>query len=224
MHISEQASVNGLILAAGLSSRMGDFKPLLPFGTKTVIEAAIDSMLAAGISRVVVVLGFCGSKIEAVLKNQYGSEVCYAWNHRYADTDMLESIKCGLQKMPECQSFFLLPGDMPTVKKSTFDTLLASRPDTQPFLLFPSLEGRQKHPPLIHASFIPAILGYNGAGGLRQLWTQYPEYIRNIPVDDPGVWIDLDTRQEYEHCISHHLPAECEIRTHKKEVILYGIH
>ena len=38
---SEENCVNGLILAAGLSSRMGDFKPLLPFGNKTVIESSI---------------------------------------------------------------------------------------------------------------------------------------------------------------------------------------
>lgn len=43
----------GLIVAAGLSSRMGCFKPLLPLRGKTVIENTIDSMLLCGISPVV---------------------------------------------------------------------------------------------------------------------------------------------------------------------------
>ena len=207
MGFLERPVVNGLILAAGLSSRMGEFKPLLPFGSKTLIESAIDSMLDAGVHRVVVVLGFGGEKIETLLRKHYDSNVICAWNYRYAVTDMLESIKCGLQKMPECQSFFLLPGDMPVVKRSTFSKLLSRRPKARPFLLFPTLEGHQKHPPLIHSYFIPAILEYSGEGGLRRIWTQYPEYVANVPVDDLGVWIDIDTRQEYEHCISQYMPA-----------------
>ena len=50
----------GLIVAAGLSSRMGCFKPLLPLRGKTVIENTIDSMLLCGISPVVIVLGYRG--------------------------------------------------------------------------------------------------------------------------------------------------------------------
>lgn len=205
MQTSDQPVVNGLMLAAGMSSRMGDFKPLLPFGTKTLIESGIDSMLDAGIQCVVVVLGFCGEKIEAVLKKHYDSRVIYAWNHQYETTDMLESIRCGLREMPDCQSFFLLPGDMPVVKKSTFLKLLTARPEEQPFLMFPTLTGRRKHPPLIHSDFIPAILTYDGEGGLRQIWEQYSEHILTVPVDDPGVWIDIDTKEDYEHCIKHYM-------------------
>ncbi|MFT4005758.1 MAG: NTP transferase domain-containing protein [Lacrimispora sp.] len=52
------SSVCGLILAAGLSSRMGDFKPLMPFKGKALIESTIDSMLAAGVKQIVIVLGY----------------------------------------------------------------------------------------------------------------------------------------------------------------------
>ena len=41
--------IGGLILTAGLSSRMGDFKPLMPLRDKTLIENSIDSMLLCGI-------------------------------------------------------------------------------------------------------------------------------------------------------------------------------
>src|SRR5688572_29178364 len=49
--------VAAIVLAAGRSERMGAFKPLLPFGSKTVIEASIDYLRAGGIETVVVVLG-----------------------------------------------------------------------------------------------------------------------------------------------------------------------
>lgn len=195
--------VNGLVLAAGLSSRMGDFKPLLPFGSKTLIETSIDSMFDAGVRQVVVVLGFRGEELKQTLKKRYDSKLIYAWNHRYATTDMLESVKCGLRKMPDCQSFFLLPGDMPVIQRETFLKLLNARPNNRSFLLFPTLEGYQKHPPLIHTDFIPTILNYHGEGGLRRLWEQYIDFIWHIPVEDPGVWVDLDTKTEYEYCITH---------------------
>lgn len=203
----EKDHINGLILAAGLSSRMGDYKPLLPFGRKTLIEASIDSMLDAGVQQVVVVLGFRGREIETVLNRRYGAEIIFAWNERYAETDMLESVKCGLREMSDCQSFFLLPGDMPVVQRHTFLKLVASRPEEEPFLLFPTLEGRPKHPPLIHADFIPVILEYRGEGGLRQLWKQHTETILHVPVEDPGVWVDVDTRAQYEHCIACFQPG-----------------
>lgn len=49
--------IGGLILAAGLSSRMGDFKPLMPLRGKTLIENTIDSLLLCGVAPIVVVLG-----------------------------------------------------------------------------------------------------------------------------------------------------------------------
>ncbi len=194
-------SINGLILAAGCSTRMGDFKPLLPLGDKTVIESTVDSMLSVGVNQVVVVLGRRGDEIECLLKERYKERVICAWNHRYESTDMLESVKCGLRSMPECQAFFLLPGDMPTVAKDTFYRLLDARPANGTYVLFPTLDGCRNHPPLISSEFISEILGYQEEGGLRQLWKYHEDLLLHIPVEDPGVRIDLDTREDYESCI-----------------------
>lgn len=198
----------GLILAAGLSSRMGDFKPLMAFNGKTLIEGTVDSMLAAGVEKIVIVLGYRGNDIESLLHLHYGKEIIYTRNPHYETTDMLASIKYGLRAMPECKSFYLLPGDMPVVKKSTFNKLLKARPNDRPAVLFPTLEGYRKHPPLIDYRFRDIILDYHGEGGLRQLWKQQEESIINVPVDDDGVWMDLDTMEDYEVCISRFCTAK----------------
>lgn len=202
------SSACGLILAAGLSSRMGDFKPLMPFREKTLIESTIDSMLAAGVKQIVIVLGYRGNEIESVLRLHYGKEIIYACNPHYETTDMLTSIKYGLRSMPHCKAFFLLPGDMPVVKKNTFLKLLKARPDDQPSVLFPTLGGYRKHPPLIDYRFRDIILQFEGEGGLRQLWKQQEDSIIHVPVDDDGVWMDLDTMEDYEVCISRFCPAK----------------
>lgn len=202
------SSTCGLILAAGLSSRMGDFKPLMPFKGKALIESTIDSMLAAGVKQIVIVLGYRGNDIESILRLHYGKEIIYTRNPHYETTDMLTSIKYGLRAMPRCKAFFLLPGDMPVVKKSTFLKLLKARPSGHPSVLFPTLGGYRKHPPLIDYRFRDLILEFEGEGGLRQIWKQQEDSIIQVPVDDDGVWIDLDTREDYEVCISRFCPAK----------------
>ena len=197
MQIHKLKVVNGLILAAGLSRRMGEFKPLMSFGSKTLIECTVDSMLSAGVSQIVVVLGYRGKEVEAILKSRYGNEVILVYNHDYAKTDMLFSVKCGLAMMPNCHSYFLLPGDMPMVKKNTFKVLLEALPSDHPAIIFPTLADYPKHPPLINSYFTQTILDFNEEGGLRQLWNKLEDFTIRVPVEDEGVAIDFDTQQVY---------------------------
>ncbi|MGI5932586.1 MAG: nucleotidyltransferase family protein [Eubacterium sp.] len=187
----------GLILAAGLSSRMGAFKPLLPLRGKTVLGCTVDSLLAAGVSEVTVVTGYRGEELEAYLSAHYGSNVRMIRNQQYRDSDMLASVRVGLTQMAPCAAFFLLPGDMPFVSKETLQALIRTRFATGSPLVFPELDGRRKHPPLIDAALIPQIQSYYGTDGLRGLWDSYQSVIRTVPVSDTGVGIDLDTENDY---------------------------
>ena len=65
----KNTTICGLILVAGLSSRMGDFKPLLPLCGKTLIENTVDSMLRGGAEKIVVVTGYRGNEVEEILRN-----------------------------------------------------------------------------------------------------------------------------------------------------------
>lgn len=197
--------INGLILAAGLSSRMGDFKPLMPLRGKTLIENSIDTMLLAGVSRIVVVLGHRGSDLEAILRSRYlGDTILTVYNHEYATTDMLTSVKVGLAAMPACDAFFLLPGDMPVVEKETYLAVYRAMPETGGTITFPTLEGYRKHPPLIDQALISEILSYDGPGGLRGLWQRHEDKIETVAVDDIGCWTDLDTLTQYLSCINRY--------------------
>ena len=189
----------GLILAAGLSTRMGEFKPLMPFRGKTLIENTIDSVLSSGAKQVVVVTGHRAGELEPILEQAYGSRVILTRNPDYASTDMLCSIKAGCRAMPDCDAFFLLPGDMPVVRKSTFSRVI-SRRDGSMNVIFPTLDGYRKHPPLVDFRLIPEILSFDRDGGLRQFWKEREAIIQTVPVDDGGVWVDLDTQEDYQKC------------------------
>ena len=197
--------IGGLILAAGCSKRMGDFKPLMPLRGKTLIENTIDSMLLCGVSPITVVLGHRGRDIEAILKSRYlGTGLITVYNNDYAATDMLTSIKIGLSAMPPCDAFFLLPGDMPVVAKETFLAVYRAMPELGSAITFPTLEGYRKHPPLIDAAFIPEILRYDGINGLRGFWELHADNIVTVAVDDVGCWTDLDTFTQYSRCVQRY--------------------
>ena len=195
----QEETICGLVLAAGLSRRMGDFKPLLPFRGKTLIENTIDSILSSGAHHVVVVTGHRAQELEPVLEARYGDRVIIARNADFASTDMLHSIRVGCRAMPECGAFFLLPGDMPVVEENTFRRVLTQRDGTLS-VIFPTLDGYRKHPPLVDSRLIPQILDFSGDGGLRQFWKEREAIIRTVSVDDAGVWVDLDTREDYAKC------------------------
>ncbi len=193
----------GLILAAGLSSRMGAFKPLLPLRGRTVLENTVDSMLDAGVRSPVVVLGHRADELEALLTGRYGRErVRLAYNRRYAETDMLASIREGLAVLPPCRAFFLLPGDMPLVTRETFLRLGKVMPEGNGSIVFPRLNGRRAHPPLIGSAFIEPIRRYDGADGLRGFWRTQTAHIWELPTDDSGCSLDMDTPQQYQSCLA----------------------
>ena len=192
--------VCGLILAAGLSTRMGEFKPLMPLRGKTLIENTVDSVFDGGAVSVTVVVGYRGEELSALLNARYAERAHIVWNPDYAATDMLRSIQIGCQALPPCDGFFLLPGDMPVVRRETFRRLAEAWSPEVPGVVFPMLDGYRKHPPLIDFRLVPELLAYKGEGGLRELWRRQEKWIRTVPVDDEGVWVDLDTQTDYQTC------------------------
>lgn len=186
-----------LVPAAGLSSRMGDFKPLLLFRGKTVIESSVESALLGGADSVTVVTGYRAEEIEKTLSEAFGDRVRFVRNEDYTETDMMHSVKTGVSALPECDAFFLLPGDMPAVSEKTFVRLLSERERSGCMVIIPTLEGRQTHPPLINSGMIPGILAFDGNGGLRELWKQFGDDIKTVPVDDRGTSMDIDTPGDY---------------------------
>lgn len=196
--LRERGTVCALILAAGLSRRMGEFKPLLPLRGGTLIESSVGGALAGGAESAVVVTGHRADEVEDVLRRAFGERVRFARNPDYAATDMLRSVQLGAAALPACGAFFLLPGDMPAVAKDTYGRLLAAREREAASVIFPVLDGRRAHPPLIDARLIPEILAFHGGGGLRGLWERHEGELRAVAVDDAGVRLDLDTPADYQ--------------------------
>lgn len=196
--------VNGLVLAAGLSRRMGAFKPLLRIGDKTLIEHTVASLLAGGAQNVTVVLGRGANEVKAVLcKTSYANKLNFAFNENFATTDMFSSVKIGVRALGACDAFFLLPGDMPAVDADTFVAIRETMEREKSKVTFPTVGGRRKHPPLISATCINNILEFKGPGGLRGLWRTYEGEIAEVEVNDRGCLLDADTREDFSKLVGY---------------------
>ena len=198
-----KSNISAILLCAGESSRMGDFKPLLPLGTETVIGRCVRS-LGALCNNIVVVTGKRADEVEKELFSLFpdtgsGALRCVR-NERYAFTDMLCSIRLGLSALPFCDRFFLMPADMPLIGQETFLALLEQGGDAD--AVFPSYRGRRGHPVLIRSSLIPAILSYRGEDGLRGFFGTITNQ-KTVEVGDEGILLDLDTQGDYHKALAY---------------------
>ena len=184
-------NISAIILAAGFSSRMKRFKPLLRIGEKTFAEHAIALFKSAGIGNVVTVVGHLSEKLIPVVK---AASSRYVINDRY-DNGMYSSIQTGVKALRHpCDAFFLLPVDIPLVRPATVRQLVDGfYRHAAPSVCHPRFESRRGHPPLINAGLVDRILTYNGADGLRGLLRSVEDQAIDITVDDPFIHLDADS-------------------------------
>ncbi|MHB8771843.1 MAG: nucleotidyltransferase family protein [Syntrophales bacterium] len=189
------SAFSALILSAGRSSRMEEFKPLLPLGGETLFERVIRLFRQAGIDDVTAVLGH---RAESLIPLVERCGVRSVINERY-DEGMFSSLRAGVLALdPGRRGFFLLPVDIPLVRPETLRALMAAFRAGTADVCRPCFRGRYGHPPLIATELIPAIAGFDGAGGLRTLLDGWQGRTAAVAVEDPGILVDVDTRDDYE--------------------------
>lgn len=181
-----------VIAAAGLSSRMGDFKPLLCLSEGTIIQRVVQSLQQAGADPVVVVVGY---KAEAIERHLAGSGVHFVRNEAYAETEMFDSIRLGLQRLAgQCDRVFLTPGDVPLVRPGTLQCMLACKgPAVRPLC-----EGRPGHPLLLDAAAAAAVADYTGPHGLMGAVRSLGIPLDGVETGDPGVLLEADTPEDFQ--------------------------
>ncbi|MBR5641788.1 MAG: nucleotidyltransferase family protein [Firmicutes bacterium] len=195
-----------VVPAAGLSSRMGSFKPLMDLNGKALICRTLNSLRAGGAEKICVVTGHRAEELEAAIA---APDVCFVRNPDYASTGMLESVQLGLKAIfPELSegrrntaeptsygAIFILPGDIPLVCPETMQALKsAAKGGAQ--IVRPSHNGRAGHPVLLSQKTAYELLSYTGPDGLRGfLKGHLPETIF-VETDDSAIHADADTPEE----------------------------
>jgi len=205
--------ITAVILSAGMSTRMGAFKPLLPLGNGRVIEQVVTTLKAAGIGDIRVVLGYRAQDLIPVLKDL---GVAWVINEEF-QTEMLSSVKVGADGLaPDSEAFFVLPVDIPLVRPQTFHRLVDVFSKDRPPILYPTFLGKRGHPPLVSRQYANELIGWTGSGGLKGFLEQYDPVSQNVPVFDECILMDMDTPDHYGQLIARYerrrVPSKNECR------------
>ena len=180
--------IEALVLAAGLSSRTSRYKMTLPLGEKTVIEHTVDTLLEV-CDNVIVVAGHKAQECEQALQNRNGIKMI---ENPYFREGMFSSVQCGVKEL-NYDTFFVLPGDQPMIKRQTLTKLLETEGD----IVNPSFKGKKGHPVLFRNDCREGILEMPEDGILRDFI-----HARNanvIEVEDEGILLDIDTDEDYDY-------------------------
>ena len=187
-----------LIVAAGMSSRMGDFKPMLSIGSITIAQRVVATFHQAGIEKIVMVTGYQAVTLERHLS---GSGVIFLRNDHYETTQMFDSVKIGLEYlMDKCDRVLFTPVDVPLFTAETVRRLL----DANAALACPVCDGQQGHPLLISAALLPKILSDCGEQGLKGAVSRCGTAMTAVAVNDPGTLRDADTPEDYSALVEYH--------------------
>lgn len=185
--------VAAILLAAGQSRRMGAFKPLLPFGNKTVIECCIDYLRQGGVETIVVVLGHRPDEVRERLNSL---PVSFAIN-RDPNSEMAASIAAGVRALPEkAEAVLISLADHPAIPASVVSTLLAEW-EKGGRLVIPTWQNQGGHPVLVDLNFRAQLLDLDPIRGLRALFHLYSQEVTRVAVDSPFVARDMDTWDDY---------------------------
>jgi molybdenum cofactor cytidylyltransferase len=196
--------VAAIILAAGFSSRLPGFKPLLEVEGRTLLERAIGTCAEAGIADILVVTGHRGAEVAAAVEAVAAGAISVRPVHNdLYEHGMYSSVQVGVRALPPAASaFFVLPVDCAFVRPETLGRLARVAEATQADVLYPAVGDERGHPPLVSAELAPAILAGDFPGGLRGLLERSAKRPVEVAVADPGVLFDLDMPADLERALA----------------------
>jgi molybdenum cofactor cytidylyltransferase len=185
-------STTGLVLAAGGSTRLGQPKQLLPYGSATLLDHVLNTARACRFDQLICVVG--GSAVEIKARVDLGG-VDLVENDFFGD-GCSSSIAIALTAVAErCEVLVLMLGDQPGVTAATVGKLLAGRGDSA--LAACAWDNGRGHPLAFARSTFEELATLHGDKGVWKLLDRHAAEVIDIPVPGP-IPLDVDTWDDYE--------------------------
>lgn len=183
--------IAAIVLAAGLSSRMGRNKLLEKIGDRPLVRRVAGNALASCARPVIVVVGHEAGRVMAALS---GLDVQTIANPKFRD-GLAASIRAGVAAVPEsCAGALILPGDMPRISKDLIDRVIAGFAPAEGRAICVAIHcGLRGHPVLFGRQFFRELLALAGDIGARQIIAENETMVCEIEADDDGPLADIDT-------------------------------
>lgn len=183
--------ISAIVLAAGKSERMGRPKALLPIQGRTFLENILDAISRTSIEDTIVVLGHHRDQIERSV-----SLPSVVFNPDY-ERGMITSFQAGIRKLSwETAGAFLFLVDHPLVESTTIESMIMNLAPNR--IVLPTFDRRRGHPVLFSSEVLEEILALGPSEGANIVVHKNPGRIIEVPVNAPGILVDIDTPEQFE--------------------------
>ena len=191
--------ITAILLAAGESSRMGQPKPLLPWGGLPLIQYQIASLSEASASPIVVVLGHNSEDIAPYVENSPTLQTVI--NPDYAE-GKTTSIRLGVsQVLDDVDGILLLAVDQPR-PADLVRRVIEEHLRSGALITHPTYNGRGGHPIIFAGSLKSELLAITEElQGIREVVGRHQDSIRTVAVESPIARVDLNTMGDYESAL-----------------------
>jgi molybdenum cofactor cytidylyltransferase len=174
---------------------MGQLKQLLPIHDKPIIRHCLDNLIAAGIQNIIVVL--CPQAHEVV--NTIRDIPVQIVFNREPKSEMAESVRIGLHAIDDSSSGVIVSlSDHPLVTIATLKRLVHCYLETPDKIIIPLYKGKRGHPTIFPRHIIEKI---SEGGTLRDIINRDHARLRFLDVQDEGVILDIDTKEDYKRIL-----------------------
>lgn len=189
------AKVSAIVLAAGLSKRMGEENKLfLPILDKAMIDWVVEAIDASHADEIILV----GSESSLGQLQKWKSNRIQLVENKNYRSGMTSSIQVGVSVANE-EGFMICLGDQPRIQTDTYDQLIEAFSENPDSIILPFHEGQKGNPVIFPSSFREEVLNHQEPEGCKEIVQKNADLIVKVEVNDTGVLLDVDTREDYEN-------------------------
>lgn len=187
--------IGAIVLAAGLSTRMGQPKQIMRWGGTVIVRRVVDVLAEGGVDEIVAVTGGARLEVEAALLD---SAARCVFNPDFANGDMMRSLQVGLAALsPSAEAALVALGDQPQIEAGVVRMVAKQWRAARADIVAPSFNLRRGHPVLFGRS-IWAALAAAAATSPRDFLQTHAERIVYVDVHTDSILRDVDTPEDYE--------------------------
>lgn len=190
----QSALIVGLILAAGMSRRLGRPKQLLLIDGKPLLAHVVERALRSRLDAVTVVVGH---EAEAVHSAISPYDVSVIVNPHYAEGQST-SLVAGVNALPaQADAVVVMLADQPGIRVASIDALIETRRMTRAPIVMTIYGDTRSHPVLFGRETFDALRAISGDKGAREVIRSYGDQVAVVQDGRPAPPADVDTEEAY---------------------------
>ncbi|MQF69025.1 nucleotidyltransferase family protein [SAR202 cluster bacterium AD-804-J14_MRT_500m] len=188
--------VGAMLLAAGLSTRMGEPKPFLDWKGKSLLNYQTETLRNAGLNPVLVILGHRADQIETDLIPDESLQVIHNPHYKQGRST---SIRAGVKALESSNvdSLLILNIDQPR-QISSIKSLVKSHQEAGSLITIPTYQGKGGHPVIFSTSLLAELSQVSeDSQGIKALVRRHEKETHRLDLGLEEVLLDFNTKEEY---------------------------